>query len=183
MTYIFLPMLAIAIVLLLLNLLLNRKELLKVIKDRDESLDAATRQVVEMETNMQSMLIQAQEASQNAMEAGIKLQEQLNKNTEILSQKKSSETRLGQISEHLIPFLEECPYDPKNMHFMGNPIDYLIFDFDEGSITFLEVKSGNSKPSKRQKMIKNMIKDGHVYYNEIRINEKGVKAKVVENNA
>lgn len=103
------------------------------------------------------------------------------KNSEILSQKKSSETRLGQISEHLVPFLENCKHDPKDMHFMGNPIDYLVFDFDEGSITFLEVKSGNSKPSRRQKTVKHIIKSGRVYYEELRINEKGIKTKTTEN--
>jgi predicted Holliday junction resolvase-like endonuclease len=104
------------------------------------------------------------------------------KNRALLSQKKSSETRLGQISEHLIPFLDNCPYNPKDLHFLGNPIDYLVFDFDEGKITFLEVKSGNSKPSKRQKIIKNMIKCGRVFYDEIRVNEKGIKIKKIQNN-
>ena len=115
----------------------------------------------------------------------LELQEQLGqereKNRTLLSQKKSSETRLGQISEHLVPFLANCPYDPKNLHFLGNPIDYVSFDFDAGAITFIEVKSGNSKPSKRQKIIKNLIKNGNVYYDEIRINERGVKIKNYKN--
>lgn len=115
----------------------------------------------------------------------INLQEELGqereKNRTLLSQKKSSETRLGQISEHLVPFLENCNHDAKNMHFLGNPIDYLVFDFDEPKIVFLEVKSGNSKPSKRQKLIKNMIKTGRIYYEEIRINQKGVTNKTVGN--
>lgn len=101
------------------------------------------------------------------------------RNRMLLSQKKSSETRLGQISEHLVPFLDKCKYDPKTMHFLGNPIDYVVFDFDQGEITFLEVKSGNSKPSKRQKTVKNIIKAGRVFYEEIRINEKGVKTRNV----
>ena len=99
----------------------------------------------------------------------------------LLSQKKSSETRLGQISENLVPFLDGCPYNPKDMHFMANPIDYLIFDLEEPKIVFLEVKSGNSRPSKRQKIIKNIIQAGHVYYEELRINEKGVKTKEAKN--
>lgn len=115
----------------------------------------------------------------------INLQEELGtereKNRFLLSQKKSSETRLGQISEHLVPFLEGCTHEPKNMHFLGNPIDYVVFDFDQGAITFLEVKSGNSKASKRQKTIKNIIKSGRIYYEEIRINEKGVKNKIAAN--
>ena len=102
------------------------------------------------------------------------------KNRTLLSQKKSSETRLGQISEHLIPFLDNCTHDPKSMHFLGNPIDYIVFDFDQGEITFLEVKSGNSKASKRQKTVKNIIKAGRIKYEELRINEKGVKSKIAE---
>ena len=115
----------------------------------------------------------------------LEIQDQLGmereKNRTLLSQKKSSETRLGQISEHLVPFLANCPYDPKNLHFLGNPIDYVSFDFDAGAITFIEVKSGNSKPSKRQKIIKNLIRNGQVYYDEIRINERGVKIKNYKN--
>lgn len=103
------------------------------------------------------------------------------KNRVLISQKKSSETRLGQISEHLIPFLDGCPYNPKDMHFVGNPIDYLVYDFDQGKITFVEIKSGNSKASKRQKTIKNIIKSGRVFYSEMRINTKGVKVTESKN--
>lgn len=100
------------------------------------------------------------------------------KNKTLLSQKKSSETRLGQISEHIVPFLEGCRHDPKSLIFLGNPIDYVAFNFDEGSITFLEVKSGNSKASKRQKTVKNIVKTGRIFYEELRINESGVKSRV-----
>lgn len=115
----------------------------------------------------------------------INIQEELGlereKNRELLSQKKSSETRLGQISEHVIPFLEGCPYNPKDLHFLGNPIDYVVFDLDQGEITFLEVKTGNSKQSKRQKLIKNIIKAGKVYFAEMRIDQKGTKHKRYDN--
>ena len=104
-------------------------------------------------------------------------EKEVQRHKKLLSQKKSSETRLGQISENLVPFLEGCPYDPKTMHFMASPIDYLVFDLDEGKIVFLEIKSGNSRASKKQKTIKNIIQSGHVYYEEMRINEKGVKSK------
>ena len=103
------------------------------------------------------------------------------RNRVILSQKKSSETRLGQIGEQLVPFLSGCPYDPKNLHFLAAPIDYIAFDYDQGEIVFLEIKTGNSKPSKRQKLIKNIIRAGKVYYADIRINEKGVKHTKAEN--
>lgn len=104
-----------------------------------------------------------------------KLEEETEKSRKILSQKKSSETRLGQVAEQIAPFLSGCPYDPKTMSFLGQPIDFLVFDYDQGELVFLEVKSGNSKESARQKLIKNMIKHGKVYYEKMKINEKGVK--------
>ncbi len=126
---------------------------------------------------------QLKQSSREFQQTVLELQEELGsereKNRTLLSQKKSSETRLGQISEHLVPFLTNCQHDPKNMHFLGNPIDYVVFDFDQATITFLEVKSGNSKASKRQKIVKNIIKSGRVFYEEIRINEKGVRNRVM----
>ena len=54
-----------------------------------------------------------------------------------------------------------------------------MYYFDEGAITFLEVKSGNSKPSRRQKTVKHIIRSGRIFYEEIRINEKGIKSKII----
>lgn len=118
---------------------------------------------------------------QHAVNAKGMYEAELKRNETVISQKKSSETRLGQVTEHIIPFLENCRHDPKNMHFMGQPIDYLVFDFDQGEITFLEVKTGNATESKRQKMIKNIIKSGKIYYESMRVNTKGVIVKKQEN--
>lgn len=86
----------------------------------------------------------------------------------LLSQKKSSEVRLGQISEQLVPFLDKFKYDPKNAHFIGMPIDYVVFNNDE--ILFIEVKSGGSTLSKKQSEIKKLINGGKVRFETIRIN-------------
>lgn len=107
---------------------------------------------------------------------------EIEKNRVVISQKKSSETRLGQMTEHLVPFIEGFPYDPKDCHFMGMPIDYVVFDFDEGKIVFVEVKTGNARESERQRKIKNIIKTGRVYYDRIRLNEKGMSVKEENNN-
>lgn len=141
-------------------------------------LSRARKRALAKEIDNNKLLEELRQANENLVDAQEKLGDEREKNRTLLSQKKSSETRLGQISEHLIPFLNGCTHDPKNLHFMGNPIDYLAFDFDDGKITFLEVKSGNSKASKRQKIIKNIIKTGRVYYEELRINEKGIKSRV-----
>lgn len=137
--------------------------------------------ILELQVDIEQLKKGTKELQSELFNAQDELGAEREKNRTLLSQKKSSETRLGQISEHLIPFLDKCRHDPKNMHFLGNPIDYLVFDFDQGEITFLEIKSGNSKPSKRQKVVKNIIKTGRIKYEEMRINEKGVRSKIAEN--
>ena len=85
----------------------------------------------------------------------------------LLSQKKSSEVRLGQISEQLAPMLEGFKYDPRKAHFIGNPIDYIIFEEDE--IVILEVKSGESRMTKKQRDIRDMINNGKVRFETMQI--------------
>ena len=85
----------------------------------------------------------------------------------LYSQKKQSEVRLGQITEQLVPFLNQFPYDPTRAQFLGQPIDYIIFQDDK--IIFVEVKSGNSRLSKKQRLIKSNIEDGNIEFHEIRI--------------
>ena len=85
----------------------------------------------------------------------------------LLSQKKSSEVRLGQISEQLAPFVAGFNYDTKQAHFLGQPIDYICFEKDK--IVFLEVKSGKAQLSSRQKEIKQLIQDKKVEWAEMRI--------------
>lgn len=91
----------------------------------------------------------------------------------LLGQKKSSEVRLGQISENLAPFLDDFKYNPKRAHFLGQPIDYIIFEDDE--IIFLEIKSGMAQLNPVQKSIKALIKNKKVRWDEMRIN--GLKTK------
>jgi predicted Holliday junction resolvase-like endonuclease len=90
----------------------------------------------------------------------------------ILEQKKSSEVRLGKISETLAPFLDDFPVDPQKIGtstvFLGQPIDYIHFDPDEG-IYFIEVKSGNAKLNQNQKKIKELVKEGKIYWKELSI--------------
>ena len=95
------------------------------------------------------------------------LADSLNQNKKKLSQKKSSEVLTGQIAEKLAPFLDDFKYDPQNSIFLGQPIDYLVFEEEE--IVFVEIKSGNARLSKKQKNIKKLIEGGKVSWTEIRI--------------
>lgn len=88
----------------------------------------------------------------------------------LLSRKISSEVRLGQIAEHLVPFLDNFKHDPKRAHFLGMPIDYIVFEDDK--ITFVEVKTGYSHLSPKQQAIKKLIEDKQVYWEELRLSPK-----------
>ena len=85
----------------------------------------------------------------------------------VTSQKKSSEVRLGHIAETLAPFLDQFEFDPETCTFMGRPIDYISFGDDE--ITFIEVKSGNSQLSAKQRHIRDLVNNKLVTWKEVRI--------------
>jgi predicted Holliday junction resolvase-like endonuclease len=96
-----------------------------------------------------------------------KLQEETEARKKVVSQKKSSEVRLGHIAETLAPFLDQFEFEPENCTFLGKPIDYISFGDDE--ITFIEVKSGNSQLNSKQRHIRDQIKAKLVSWKEIRI--------------
>ena len=85
----------------------------------------------------------------------------------LLSQKKSSEVRLGLITEQLAPFLDNFKYDPKKIKFIGMPVDYIYFGDDE--IVIIEVKSGNSQLSPTQRDLKKLIEDKKVRWDTYRV--------------
>lgn len=98
----------------------------------------------------------------------IKLQEKYSK---LLSQKISSEVRLGKIGENMAPFLNDWPYDPNKFRFLGNPVDGIQFTDD--SIIFVEIKTGRSRLSKNQKQLRQLVLGGNIYFATFRINEDG----------
>ena len=79
----------------------------------------------------------------------------------------------GKTIEKLLPFFKNFKYNPHDLRFVGDPIDYIIFDgYSEGKIkqiVFLEIKSGKSKLSKIQNEIKEMIEKRKVKWEELKI--------------
>jgi predicted Holliday junction resolvase-like endonuclease len=95
------------------------------------------------------------------------LEEQKELKSKVTSQKKSSEVRLGHIAETLAPFLDQFEFEPEECCFLGKPIDYVSFGEEE--ITFIEVKSGQSQLSTKQRKIRDQVKSGKVSWKEVRI--------------
>ena len=96
-----------------------------------------------------------------------KLIEETEERRRVLSQKKSSEVRLGNIAETLAPFLDQFEFNPEHCTFLGKPIDYISFGTQ--GITFIEIKSGKSQLNKKQREIRDQIKNKLVFWKEVRI--------------
>lgn len=88
----------------------------------------------------------------------------------LFNQKKSSEVRTGKITEQIAPFLADYPLSPQTARFIGDPIDFV--HFDEDKVTFVEVKSGKSQLNKKQRMIRDLIKEGKVEFTIYRVEGK-----------
>lgn len=86
---------------------------------------------------------------------------------------KSTEVRTGLVMEKMAPFLEAFQHNPKNAHFLGQPIDYIVFN-DDG-VVFVEVKTGKSRLSTKQNNIKKLIEQGKVKFELVRF-EHGYKS-------
>lgn len=79
---------------------------------------------------------------------------------------KSNLVRFGITFEKYTPYTKFFPGSIEDTQFMGKPIDYVVFDQD--FIYFIEVKTGESKLSPKQKRIKRQIEDGKVKFKEVR---------------
>lgn len=80
----------------------------------------------------------------------------------------------GQMLEQVSPFLPNFPCNPADVRFVGKPIDFVAFpgavdNKPISEILFIEVKSGNSVLSEREKEIKNAVLKGKVRYVEYRV--------------
>jgi predicted Holliday junction resolvase-like endonuclease len=78
----------------------------------------------------------------------------------------------GKVVEHLAPYFDGFPYNPKDARFLGSPVDLVIFDgLDEGAlreVVFVEVKTGASALTARERAIRDAIKAGRVRWEEYR---------------
>src|SRR5262245_31913182 len=79
----------------------------------------------------------------------------------------------GQIYEQLVPYLPDFEFNPKDAQFLGKPVDFVVFDgLDEGDvrrIVFVEVKTGASSLTTRERRVRDAIKRGRVEWAEIRV--------------
>ncbi len=73
---------------------------------------------------------------------------------------------MGRIAQHFAPLLPDFAdkFDFKDARFMGEPIDYLVFDGLEAGhvkrVVFVEVKTGKSGLNQNQRLVRDAVMRG-----------------------
>jgi predicted Holliday junction resolvase-like endonuclease len=96
---------------------------------------------------------------------------------------KSRSSLKGQIAEQMAPLLPGFRYLPADARFLGDPIDYVVFNGysdarDRGveaglEIVLLEVKQGASSLSPFQRRIARSVQEGRIRFEILRISDEG----------
>ena len=82
----------------------------------------------------------------------------------------------GQLAEQVAPFLPGFPCNPGDARFIGKPVDFIAFpglteDDKVHEVLLIEVKTGKSALSGREKEIKRAVSEGRVRYIEYRADD------------
>ena len=81
----------------------------------------------------------------------------------------------GQVVEQVAPYLPGFPCSPADAKFIGKPVDFIAFpglseNDSVKEVLLIEVKTGQSALSSREKEIRKAVKEGRVRYVEYRAN-------------
>jgi predicted Holliday junction resolvase-like endonuclease len=86
---------------------------------------------------------------------------------------KSSAVNWGFTVENFVPFIDTFPVPSEDVNFLGKPIDFIGFTKTDSKtnceVHFIEVKSGQSALSQKQRNIKAAIEQGRVRWHEVRV--------------
>ena len=114
--------------------------------------------ISELELEHQQALAQAQKRSVNTSRAVLK----------------------GKMAEQLAPIMPEFRYLPSDAKFLGDPVDYVVFDgytdFRDGEgraedieVILMDIKSGGARLTKGQLAIAQAVQEGRVRFETLRI--------------
>lgn len=78
----------------------------------------------------------------------------------------------GKVYEQLLPYLPDFPFNPKDVRFLGSPVDLVVFDgMDRGvleRVVFVEVKTGQASLTPRERQLREVVRAGKVEWVEVR---------------
>ena len=77
----------------------------------------------------------------------------------------------GQMTEQIAPFLKGFPCNPADARFIGKPVDFIAFpglmeNNEVKEVLLIEVKTGASAISHREKEVRKAVEQGRVRYVE-----------------
>jgi predicted Holliday junction resolvase-like endonuclease len=79
----------------------------------------------------------------------------------------------GKVHEQLVPYLPTFAYNPKDVRFLGSPVDLVVFDgLAEGHVRrviFLEVKTGGAALTSRERSVRDAVLTRKVEWVELRV--------------
>jgi len=86
---------------------------------------------------------------------------------------RSEAVTTGRISEQLLPFLPDFPFNPRDARFLGSPVDLVVFDglAEERvrRVVLVEVKTGTAGLTGRERLVRDAVRDGRVEWMELRL--------------
>ena len=86
---------------------------------------------------------------------------------------RSQAVTVEKVHEQLIPYLPEFGFNPKDARFLGSPVDLVVFDgLDDGElqrVVFLEIKTGGSALTGRERQVRDVVRARQVEWEELRI--------------
>jgi len=86
--------------------------------------------------------------------------------------RRSAAVTAGKVYEQLVPWLPGFRFDPRDARFLGSPVDFVVFDGlsrgEVSRIAFVEVKTGRSDLSTRERRVREAIAAGRVEWIEHR---------------
>jgi predicted Holliday junction resolvase-like endonuclease len=87
---------------------------------------------------------------------------------------KSQSVTIGKMTEHIVPYLPGFRFNPADSRFIGSPIDFVVFDGlsedNVNKIVFVEIKTGSSNLSTRERSVRNAVQDKNIEWLEIKVN-------------
>ncbi|TMI96961.1 MAG: hypothetical protein E6H01_13545 [Bacillati bacterium ANGP1] len=73
----------------------------------------------------------------------------------------------------LVPLLRGFQFNPKDARFLGSPVDFVVFDGlctgDVKRVVFVEVKTGASDLTPRERRVRDAVRNGQVEWLELRL--------------
>jgi predicted Holliday junction resolvase-like endonuclease len=109
-------------------------------------------------------------------EAAVQLERWKSEHTETVRRdaiQRSQAVTAGKVFEQLVPYLPDFRYNPKDARFLGTPVDLVVFDgLGEDRcdrVVFIEVKTGASTLSTRERRVRDAVNAGRVIWQELRL--------------